>query len=66
MAMQKSDELMETAVVLFDQLKQLGEDIERTIIGVMNEEERVVDVWATRPDGSQMDKMQKFPLMNLY
>jgi hypothetical protein len=33
MAMQKSEELMETAVVLFDQLKQLGEHIERTIIG---------------------------------
>jgi signal transduction histidine kinase/DNA-directed RNA polymerase subunit N (RpoN/RPB10) len=62
MAMQRSDELMETAVVLFDQLNQLGENIERTIIGVMNEEERVVDVWATRPDGSQMDKMQKFPI----
>ena len=62
MAMQKSDELMETAVVLFDQLKQLGEHIERTIIGVVNEEERVVDFWATRPDGSQMEKMQKFPI----
>jgi len=62
MAMQKSDELMETAVVLFDQLYQLGEHIERAIIGVMNEEERVVDVWATRPDGSQMEKMQKFPI----
>jgi signal transduction histidine kinase len=62
MAMQKSDELMETAVVLFDQLKQLGENIERTIIGVMNEEERVVEIWATRPDGSQMEKMQKFPV----
>src|SRR4030095_8167780 len=62
MAMQRSDELMETAVVLFDQLNQLGENIERTIIGVMNEEERVVDVGATRPDGSQMVKMQKFPI----
>jgi len=29
---------------------------------VMNEEERVVDVWATRPDGRQMIKMQKFPI----
>ena len=62
MAMQKSDELMETAVVLFDQLKQLGEHIERTIIGVVNEEEGVVDFWATRPDGSQMEKMQKFSI----
>jgi hypothetical protein len=62
MAMQRSDELMETAAVLFDQLNRLGENIERTIIGVMNEEERVVYVWATRPDGSQMDKMQKFPI----
>jgi hypothetical protein len=62
MAMQKSDELMETAVVLFNQLNQLGENIERTIIGVMNEEERVVDIWATRPDGSQMAKTQKFPI----
>ncbi|MBD0333259.1 MAG: hypothetical protein ICV66_11445, partial [Chitinophagaceae bacterium] len=62
MAMQRSDELMETAVVLFDQLNQLGENIERTIIGVMNEEEGVFDIWATRPDGSQMEKMQKFPI----
>jgi hypothetical protein len=62
MAMQRSDELMETAVVLFDQLKQLGENIERTIIGVMNEEERVVEIWGTRPDGSQMEKRQKFPV----
>jgi hypothetical protein len=62
MAMQRSAELMETAAVLFDQLNQLGENIERTIIGVMNEEERVVEVWATRPDGSQMDKMQKFSI----
>src|SRR5215212_11194594 len=62
MAMQRSDELMETAAVLFHQLNQLGENIERTIIGVMNEEERVIDIWATRPDGSQMDKMQKFPI----
>src|SRR4030095_9164045 len=62
MAMQHSDELMETSVVLFDQLKQLGEPIERTIIGVVNEEERVIDIWATRPDGSQMSMMQKFPI----
>ncbi|HEV7779716.1 MAG TPA: tetratricopeptide repeat protein, partial [Chitinophagaceae bacterium] len=62
MAMQKSDELIETAVILFDQLKQLGEHLERTIIGVINEEERVVDFWATRPGGSHMDKMQQFPL----
>ena len=62
MAMQRSDELMETAVVLFDQLKQLGEHIERALIGVVNEEERIVDFWATRPDGSQMDKIQKFPI----
>ena len=61
MAMQKSDELMETAVVLFDQLNKLGENIERTIIGVMNEEEHVVDFWATRPDGSQMDNDAEIP-----
>ncbi|HUR10413.1 MAG TPA: hypothetical protein VM012_03550, partial [Flavitalea sp.] len=62
MAMQKSDELIETAVVLFNQLNKLGENIERTIIGVMNEKEQVVDFWATRPGGSQMDKMQSFPI----
>ena len=62
MAMQRSEEFMETAVVLFNQLHKLGENIERTIIGVMNEEEGVVNVWATRPDGSQMDRMQKFPI----
>ncbi len=62
MAMQKSNELLDTAALLFEQLKQLGENIERIIIGIINEQEQILEGWATRPEGSQMISMVKFAL----
>src|SRR5258705_6427550 len=59
MAMQHSDELSETASVLFEQLKQLGEAPERTFIGVVNEEEHVIEIWATQHGGTQMNMIVK-------
>jgi hypothetical protein len=47
MAMQKSDELLETSLVLFQQLKELGEPAEQFTIGVIKEEENVVEVSVT-------------------
>ncbi len=47
MAMQKSDELRETSLVLFQQLKELGEPAEQITIGIINEKENVVEVSAT-------------------
>ncbi len=59
MAMQRSDELSETAAVLFEQLNHLGESPERTFIGVVNEEEHVIEIWATQHGGIQMNMTVK-------
>jgi len=47
MAMQKSEELQETSLILFQQLKELGEPAEQLSIGIMNEAENVVEISAT-------------------
>lgn len=47
MAMQKSEELRETSQELFQQLKKLGEPAEQTTIGIVKEEEGIVEVSAT-------------------
>jgi signal transduction histidine kinase len=47
MAMQKSDELAETAYVLFQQFELLGEDPEQLGIGIFNEKEAVLELWTT-------------------
>jgi signal transduction histidine kinase/ketosteroid isomerase-like protein len=47
MAMQKSDELSETSFVLFQQLRDLGEVAEQLSIGVYNEEEGILELYAT-------------------
>ncbi len=47
MAMQKSSELLETSLELFQQLKELGEPAEQLTIGVIKEEGNVVEVFAT-------------------
>jgi len=51
MAMQKSDELSDTVRILFGQLKELGEEPERAFIGVVNEPEHVIEIWATQHGG---------------
>jgi signal transduction histidine kinase len=47
MAMQKSDELRDASLVLFQQLKALGEPAEQLTIGIVNEAENIVEVSAT-------------------
>src|SRR4029453_7436069 len=56
MAMQKSDELPETSLLLFQQFSQLGETADQLSIGIVNEEKRMVEVSAT-VQGSQLDKI---------
>ena len=62
MAMQKSEELAETATVLFEQFNALGEKPERIVIEIVNEKENVFEIWATKHGGSQLDQMNKISL----
>jgi signal transduction histidine kinase len=58
MAMQRSDELSETAFVLFQQFKELNEAPDRLFIGIVNEEAGMIEFWITGWGGSQLN--QKF------
>jgi signal transduction histidine kinase len=51
MAMQRSEELPETSLVLYEQLKQLGEPAEQLTIGVVHEEHNVIEISATLHGG---------------
>ena len=59
MAMQRSDELLETASVVFQQFRELGENPDQITIGIMNEAEKVIEFWVTRHGGIQADRMMK-------
>ncbi|MEP7170971.1 MAG: hypothetical protein ABI855_16505, partial [Bacteroidota bacterium] len=61
MAMQKSDELRECSLVLFEQLKNLGEPAEQISIGIYNEEGRVLELYATIY-GNQWEDMGNLPI----
>ncbi len=52
MAMHKSDELSETAFILFQQFKELGEDPIQITIGFFNEEKEIIEFRITGIDGS--------------
>jgi signal transduction histidine kinase len=54
LAMQKSDELAETAAVLFMQLITLGIDPNRLYIAIMKDESGNVEFWITDEDGSKV------------
>jgi hypothetical protein len=60
MAMHKSEELSETSFVLFEQLKELGEVAEQISIIIYNEEEEVIELYATIY-GNQWEEMGKIP-----
>jgi signal transduction histidine kinase len=45
MAMQNSNELFETAYVLFQQFRELGEAPDQITIGIINEQEKVIEFW---------------------
>jgi signal transduction histidine kinase len=62
MAMQHSDELAETAFVLFEQFNALGVEPERIAIEIVNEKENVFEIWATHHGGSQMNQLLKLSL----
>ena len=58
MAMQKSDDLAETANVLFHQFSELGENPDQLSIGIVNESEKVLEIWLS-VQGTQMNRMFK-------
>ncbi len=55
MAMQKSEELADAAVVLFQQFAALGETPDRISIGIIDEQNGSSDVWATDQAGTQVN-----------
>ncbi len=61
MAMQKSDELGETVFILFQQFKQLGENPDQATIGIINEDEWVIEYWVTMY-GNQNNKVYRFSI----
>ncbi len=54
MAMHKSEELSETAEVLFEQLNLLGKIPDRMSIGIINEKTKKVEFWVTDQGGNQL------------
>ena len=54
LAMQHSDELAETAVVVFKQLIGLGIEPNRLYIGIIKDGSGVLEMWATDEDGTQI------------
>ncbi|MDX5586414.1 MAG: ATP-binding protein [Aureibaculum sp.] len=58
MAMHKSEELAETALVLYEQFTILGNIPDRMSIGIFKEETKEIELWSTDQSGSQLD--QKF------
>ncbi len=61
MAMQKSDELSEAVYVLFQQFKELGENPDQATIGIVNEDEKVIEYWVTMY-GKPINKVFKFSI----
>ena len=58
MAMQKSDELAETAYVLLQQFNDLGLHSEQFTIGLIHETERTIEFWHTWQGGLLKGKVQ--------
>jgi hypothetical protein len=56
MAMHKSEELAETALLLDQQLNELGVVPIRSMIAIVNEQEQIFDWWMTQPGGKQIEK----------
>jgi signal transduction histidine kinase len=65
MAMQKSDELPETTFLLFQQLKDLGETAAQLSIGIIKEEDHIVELSAV-VHGNQMVKTYGVPADDPY
>ena len=54
LAMQNSDELAETSVVVFQQLINLGIEPNRLFIGIIKEKTGTIEAWATNEDGTKI------------
>ncbi|MEO8117345.1 MAG: ATP-binding protein, partial [Bacteroidota bacterium] len=54
LAMQKSDELAGTSIVIFKQLINLGIEPNRLFIGIINEKTHSIEAWATNEDGTKI------------
>ncbi|MEJ2617303.1 MAG: hypothetical protein P8Z35_20295, partial [Ignavibacteriaceae bacterium] len=54
MAMHRSDELAETAAILFQQMTELGVMPERLNICLINEADKLLEVWATDQEGTKI------------
>ncbi len=61
MAMQKSEELGETSLLLFQQFKDLGETSEQISIGIFKEDENIMELYSTLY-GSQWKEAAKVDL----
>jgi hypothetical protein len=61
MAMHKSDELSETAYVLFEQFRELGENPDQLTIGTVNETEKILELWLS-VQGSKVEEMFRVPI----
>ncbi len=59
LAMQKSDELAESAAVLFQQLIHLGIEPNRLYIGITEDNSTNIEFWITDEDGSKVSTMFK-------
>ncbi|MBK7141959.1 MAG: nuclear transport factor 2 family protein [bacterium] len=60
MAMQRSDELIETSFVLFEQLRQLGEVGEQVSIGIIDDDAGTMEMFATS-HGNQWKRSTLLP-----
>jgi signal transduction histidine kinase len=54
LAMQKSDELADTSIVIFEQLINLGIEPNRLFIGIIKDETHNIEAWATNEDGTKI------------
>ncbi|HEX6168879.1 MAG TPA: ATP-binding protein, partial [Chitinophagaceae bacterium] len=63
MAMQRSEDLSQTAFVLFKQFKELGAEPERIFIATFDDHDSgVIDLWGTDQGGNQLNKLFKVPV----
>ncbi len=61
MSMQHSEELSETAQVLYQQFSELGENPDQLTIGTVNENEKVLELWLS-VQGNRIEEMFKVPI----
>ena len=61
MAMQRSDELADTAAILYSQFRNLGYEPGRITIGIMQEEKQILELWATSGETYEPKQFYKLP-----